>query len=59
LPYSVFKVRSAHCKGSATIPQGQKVSQDTKKQIRLISDAYGQTLDRSGACVVGIAAAGS
>ena len=37
----------------------QKVSQDTEKQIRLISDAYGQTLDGSGAGVVGIAAAGS
>jgi hypothetical protein len=36
------------------IPQGQKVSQDTKNQIRLISDAYRQTLDGSGACVVEI-----
>ncbi|MFZ9717599.1 MAG: hypothetical protein ACO3CH_09125, partial [Ilumatobacteraceae bacterium] len=52
--YSVVKVRKLTIKGKHRFHKEQTVHSDTKPQIRLISNPYGKTLDRSGAGVVGI-----
>jgi hypothetical protein len=52
-----FKVRLLTVRATPAGVKRKRYRPDTKKQIRLISDPNGQTLDGSGTGVVGIAAA--
>ena len=54
-PYSVFKVRSAHCNRAAPIPQGANGIAGYQTDI---SNANGSGLDGSAPSVVGISTSG-